>query len=783
MADPEKLGSFYIGRTINSSDQTQSKTPLLFSSKDLTTHAVCVGMTGSGKTGLGIVLLEEAGLDNIPAIIVDPKGDLADLMLTFPGLSAQEFLPWVDATEAKQSELNPQAYAEQVANSWKEGLKSWDEDGKRIQTFKDRAEVAIYTPASEAGIPISILNSFAAPPKDVLDDSGALRDKILSLTSSVLGLIGIDADPIKSREAILISTLIEQGWRQGDNLTIPTLIQQVQKPPFNKIGALDVDTFFPVKDRMALSISLNNLLASPGFQAWMKGEPLDIQNLLYTKEGKPRLAVLSIAHLGDSERMFFVTLLLNELLTWIRRQPGTSNLRALFYMDEIYGYFPPTAMPPSKLPMITLLKQARAYGLGIILATQNPVDLDYKGLSNCGTWFIGKLQTERDKARVLEGLATASNGEIDRVTLDQQMSQVGKRTFLMRSIHQKDPVLFQTRWTLSYLRGPLTQIQIRTLMEGKRPILQTAPSETAAALQKTVSKPITAMDLREAYLNLHQNSSYKPHLAAFAKLHYVDAKAKVDLWENVCLIVPISSSDDSIQWEKGENIPEIGSRLEPKPLTDANYTDLPSFLSSPKALPGIEKSCCTYLYQHKNYELYKYEELGLTSTPEETELEFLDRVKKALREKRDADVLELQKQYGGKIASMTEKLAKAQQKLAASSEKVTQKRIETIISFGTTLLGALFGKKITKGTINSAGSTIKQAGRMTKQSQTAAQSEETVESIQTQLEDLKEQQRVEIDKVSSGVDFSNIKLETVEIPPKKSDILIEQVSLVWINKP
>ncbi len=462
----EQVGTFYLGRVINPvAKESSTDQALFYNAKNFTTHALCIGMTGSGKTGLGISLLEEAALDKIPALVIDPKGDLGNLLLTFPKLEASDFLPWIDKEEAERKGLEPKAYAEATAKTWREGLASWDETPERIQTLRKNVEMAIYTPASQAGIPISVLSSFAAPSDELRQDKEAMRDRIMSTSSGVLALLGIDTDPIKSREHILISNILSRAWDEGKDMDISTLIEQVQKPPFKKIGALDVDTFFAPKERMNLSITLNNLLASPGFQAWMEGDALDIQSLLYTSEGKPKLSILSIAHLSAAERMFFVTIFLNELISWMRKQPGTSSLRALLYMDEIFGFFPPTATPPSKLPMLTLLKQARAYGLGVVLTTQNPVDLDYKGLSNCGTWFIGKLQTERDKGRVLEGLQVASNGEINAKAFDKLLSFTKNRVFIMQSIYEDAPILFETRWTMSYLRGPLTLAQIGLLVD------------------------------------------------------------------------------------------------------------------------------------------------------------------------------------------------------------------------------------------------------------------------------------------------------------------------------
>ena len=414
MHDYEKLGVFYLGKEYDLDAGEKTDAHLLYDSKDLCTHAVVVGMTGSGKTGLCIGLLEEAGMDNIPAIVIDPKGDIANLLLTFPNLSPEDFRPWVDEGQAVREGQTPEVFATHEANKWKKGLAKWEQDGSRIQTFRNNVDLRVYTPGSNSGRPLTILKSFAAPSQEVQNDSDALRERISTATSGLLSLLGIDADPIRSKEHILISRILENAWtgETPKDLDVGQLIMQIQSPPFSRVGIMDLDTFFPGKERMELAMTLNNLLASPSFSSWMEGEPLDIKNLLHNEEGKPCISILSIAHLNDQERMFFVTVLLNEVLSWMRTQAGTSSLRAILYMDEVFGYFPPSKNPPSKQPMLTLLKQARAFGLGVVLATQNPVDLDYKGLSNTGTWFLGRLQTERDKLRVLEGLegASAQNG-------------------------------------------------------------------------------------------------------------------------------------------------------------------------------------------------------------------------------------------------------------------------------------------------------------------------------------------------------------------------------------
>ena len=482
-SDYEKLGAFYLGRPYDLGAKAPQPGLVLYDSKDLVTHAVCVGMTGSGKTGLCIAMIEEAALDGIPTIAIDPKGDLADLMLTFPQLRPEDFRPWVNEEDAAKNGLTVDAYAAQQAELWKSGLASWGEDGERIKRLRDAADFAVYTPGSNAGIPVSILASFAAPPAALRDDEELFRERVMTTVTSLLGLVGIEADPVKSREHVLLSTLVTNAWTQGQDLDIAKLVGQVQTPPVARIGVMDVESFYPATDRQKLALALNNLLAAPGFSAWLQGVPMDIATMLRTPEGKPRVAIVSIAHLADAERMFFVSLLLNQVLSWMRTQSGTTSLRAILYMDEIFGFFPPVATPPSKLPLLTILKQARAFGLGVVLATQNPVDLDYKGLSNAGTWLLGRLQTERDKARVLDGLegvAAAANASFDKAAMSETLAGLGNRIFLMNNVHEDAPRVFETRWAMSYLRGPLTREQIKTLMDGKRPTIPTGAAAAAA---------------------------------------------------------------------------------------------------------------------------------------------------------------------------------------------------------------------------------------------------------------------------------------------------------------
>lgn len=746
MDNYEKLGVFYLGREL------KSKTPLLFESKDFTTHAVIVGMTGSGKTGLGIGILEEAALDKIPALIIDPKGDVGNLLLTFPELKPEDFEKWGVEDGKKE------------AKTWSEGLKEWNEGKDRIKRLKDSVEYTIYTPGSRMGRPISILDSFDAPSKDEMEDEEAFQNRISTTAASLLNLIGVDADPIKSREHILISAILSDYWKKELDIDLATLIAAIQKPPFVKIGVLDIETFYPAKERLQLSMSLNNLLAAPGFQAWLDGDPLDVQKLLYSEDGTPRHSIFSIAHLSDRERMFFVTLLLNATLRWMRKQSGTSVLRALLFMDEIYGFFPPTAEPPSKKPMITLLKQARAIGLGIILTTQNPVDLDYKGLSNCGTWFIGKLQTDRDRARIIEGLKLTKGQDADQI--DKWLSSVGKRIFLLYSVHLSHPVLFETRWTLSYLLGPLTLPQIKML---------TPKVETTTPAPKSFSPTPKVLSGIDQYFiptqSIQKDPHYKPYLLARVKLHFVDSLKKIDTWEERVLAAPLDSDGKRVLWDEAENITDEAGRLTTEGAKEAHYGDVN--LSS----KDLKEDILTGIFQTQVYPIFQAAGLKIASKPNETESEFHARLDQALREKRDSLISQIKSKYEPKIATLRDRVKRAQAKVDEQTAQVGRQKFDTYLSVGATILGALLGRKATTTTINQAGSTMRRAGRIGKEETEATLAKESQENLEKDLESLQQQFEAEISSLESAPLEKD--LETIEIRPRKSDIAVLTQGVLW----
>ena len=799
MEEYEKLGSFYLGRVYDLDAQKAKDELLLYDSKDLTTHAVCVGMTGSGKTGLCMALIEEAVIDGVPAILIDPKGDLANLLLTFPQLRGQDFLPWINLDDARQKGVSPEEYANKQADTWKNGLASWNQSGDRIQRLRDATDFRIYTPGNSAGIPVSILKSFAAPEPALREDNDLLRERISTTATSLLGLVGIEADPVQSREHILLSTIFDNAWRQGQDMDLAALIQQVQTPPVTKIGVLDLESFYPSKDRFGLVMALNNLLASPGFSAWMQGVPLDIGQILYTPNGKPRVAIFSIAHLSDPERMFFVSLLMNQVLSWMRGQPGTTSLRALVYMDEIFGYLPPLGNPPSKLPMLTLLKQARAFGVGMVLATQNPVDLDYKALSNIGTWFIGRLQTERDKARLLDGLESASAGaQFNRSQIEKIISSLGNRVFLMNNTHEDAPELMQTRWAMSYLRGPLTRDQIKVLMDplrgdasGTRPTAGPATSVGAAAMTASVtssistSQPSLPPGISAFFLPARGNAPggnklvYQPKIVGAAKISFADAKTKVSASQSKVFLTSITDDAIPVTWDNAEEIGIPATDLEKSGQGGAQFNDLPPAASQAKNYAVWSKDFTNWLYGSQVINLLQSPSLKLVSQPGEDERDFRIRMGQIAREKRDEMVEVLRKKYAPKIASLQERLRKAQAAVEKQQEQARQAKLQTALSFGSTLLGAFTGRKSLSGTISKATTAARKAGRAIEEGGDVSRANDTVESVQQQLTDLQAQFEAESAALAEKVDPLTEALETISVKPKKTDILVQLATLAW----
>ena len=815
MDDYEKLGVFYLGKEYDLETRKAKEDLLLYDSKDLVTHAVVLGMTGSGKTGLCISMIEEAAIDGVPSILIDPKGDLGNLMLTFPDLKANDFLPWINQDDARQKGLSPDDFAAKQAQQWSDGLNQSGQSGERIRRLRDAADVRIYTPASNAGIPVSILRSFAAPSFEIIEDTEAMRERIATTVTSLLGLIGIEADPVQSREFILLSTIIDHLWRQGNDLDLAQLITQVQNPPISKIGVLDLESFYSSKDRFALVMALNNLLASPGFNAWLEGDPLDIDSILYTPEGKPRVAIFSIAHLNDAQRMFFVSLLLNQVLGWMRSQSGTTSLRALLYIDEIMGYLPPLSNPPSKTPLLTLLKQGRAFGVGVMLATQNPVDLDYKALSNAGTWFIGRLQTERDKMRVLDGLegaAAATGSAFDRQDFDRILSGLGSRVFLLNNIHEDEPVVMTTRWALSYLCGPLTREQIRKLMAPQKAASSAIPQPTQAAAPAAISAspgastprptaseaapakaapagmpPALPPDIAQYYLPARGRTPegstlvYQPRVLGAARISFAESKSRVNVTQVHQYLTEISDLPIPVDWESTEVLETAIADLEKRPAHPTSggvkFGPLPSSAGIAKNYTAWTRDFITWLYGTQVLELLYSPSQKLYSKAGEGERDFRIRLAQSAREQRDDLVDGLRKKYAPKMATLKERLRKAQQVVEREKEQARQSGMQTVISIGATLLGAFTGRKASS--VGRATTAARGVGRSMGERQDVGRAEDTVETIQKQLTDLTVEFEAESAELANRIDPATEVLQTVTVKPKKADIAIQLVALAW----
>ncbi|MEI6288871.1 MAG: ATP-binding protein [Chloroflexota bacterium] len=803
MTDYEKLGVFYLGREFDQNTKKMTDDLLLYDSRDLVTHAVAVGMTGSGKTGLCIDLIEEAAMDGVPSILIDPKGDLANLLLTFPDLSPAEFLPWVNPDEAARKGQTPEVFAAQQSALWQKGLADWDQGSDRIKNLLNKTDFAIYTPGSNAGLPVSILKSFAVPPFEIMDDGELLQERISTTVVSLLGLLNIEADPVKSREYILIATIFGNMWKGGIDIDLVNLINQVQNPSITKIGVLDLETYYPSKDRFELVMALNNLLASPAFSSWLEGVPLDINSILHTSSGKPRVAIFSIAHLSDNERMFFVSILLNQILGWMRTQPGTTSLRALVYMDEIFGYFPPVANPPSKKPLMTLLKQARAFGVGIVLATQNPVDLDYKGLANTGTWFIGRLQTERDKEKMMEGLegaAASSGGKFDRQKMEQLLAGLGNRVFLMNNTHQDEPVLFQTRWSMSYLRGPLTRSQIKLLMDKYKAgnSLPEISSSSGGPVQNKISEPIPAAPVTSAgsknppalppeitqfYLPIRGNKTgviYQPRLLGYAKIHFAETKSKVDVTQDLIAHTAVLNDVVPVDWEKAETADFSANDLEKTAAVGVMFADAPGAVSNNKNFIEWNKDFISWVYGSQSYSVLVSPSLRQFSKPGEEERDFRVRLQLAAREQRDEMSDALRKKYAPKLTALQEKIRKAQQAVKVQEDQANQVKLDSALSFGASIFNAFATGKITNSrTISKAQRAFSGVSRSMKESSDVNRAGDTVEAYQNQFTELEAEFNAELASLENKIDPMTEQLESLLIKPKKTDINVQLFALVW----
>jgi hypothetical protein len=823
MTIPERLGAFYLGKEYDLLAGQLKDAPVMYDARDLTTHAVCVGMTGSGKTGLCIDLMEEAAIDQVPMIIIDPKGDITNLLLTFPDLLPENFLPWVNVDDARRKDMTPEAYAAKQAETWAKGLADWGQSSERIRLLKDSADFMIYTPGSDSGLPVSILSSFAAPQLNWDDEQEALRERVSGTVSALLGLIGVEADPVRSREHILLANIFEHFWRQGQDLDLARLIMAIQTPPVRQLGVFDVDTFYPEKDRFGLAMALNNIIAAPSFNAWIQGVPLDIDHMLYGGDAKPNVSIFYIAHLSDAERMFFVTLLLEQVITWMRAQPGTTSLRALLYMDEVFGYFPPSKEPPSKRPLLTLMKQARAFGLGVMLTTQNPVDLDYKGLTNAGTWFIGKLQADRDKQRLLdglEGIGAGSGSQPSRQELDRLISGLGNRVFLLHNVNQSQPLTYQTRWAMSYLRGPLTRSQVKELMKDQRAASVAQPAAPAAAPRQQAAGPVDAPmtplpaaaatgfagvaptlppDVPQVYLPVRRSKHqalgdlesatgraldvvdsklrYEAHILGLGAVNFVDDKRNVREQQNVALLIAPPSSAGVARWDQGVQLDLDDADLANPPEAGALFGEVPATTNTGKKLAALSGDLRDYLYQNMSYPLFYNPTLEIYSEPREDERAFKIRCQQAAREQRDAEVDKMAAKYESRLNSLREKLRREEIELEKDQTAHGARKQQEMLSVGDSLLSMFAGRRRKLTTALSSASQKRQMTARAKQE--IEESLETIQDLNEQIAQIEREMEELSQQIAANWDATTHEIETYGVRPRKTDVKVQRVAVAW----
>ncbi len=821
-------GKFYLGKIYDVGKGTLTDQVCSYSADDLTTHAMVVGMTGSGKTGLCIGMLEEAALTGIPSIMVDPKGDITNTLLHFPDLLPQDFQPWVDPDQARRAGVPIEKAAETAASQWKEGLAQWGITPERIGELKNSAEFAIYTPGSDAGIPVSILSSLKAPTIPWESNREALREKISGTVTALLGLVGMtDIDPVRSREHILLANIFENAWSQGRDLDLGELIMQVQTPPFQKLGVLEVNTFFPDKDRFSLAMLLNNILAAPAFQTWIEGQPLDIASLLYTPEGKPRHSVFYIAHLTDEERMFFVTLLFSAVEAWMRSQSGSGTLRAIVYFDEIFGYLPPLGNPPSKPPILRMLKQARAFGVGLVLVSQNPVDLDYKALSNTGTWMVGKLQTDQDKQRLLDGLESAMSGNLDRSAYDKLISTLGKRVFLLHNVHAAKAQVFQTRWCMNYLAGPLTRTQIPALNQlagahmvgeaagasqtevkaqpGAAPVQEGKPSqhlsgetikkstlsaefsETRPAIpggveeyflpnNLTFSAAVKAADRINPQEAQNKGLVYRPVILGQVSIRFLNRKYNLDYELQKTVLVPDPDRRGLARWENYPFRAVKADMLDTKPDPQSRFRPLEAPFTEAKLIQTMQKDFLDWAFRSGEVVVHGNEALKVYAGPEISSGEFRAQCSETAQKGRDAEMKKGSVSFNSKIKTLQEKLTREERELSSDQTELSQRKMEELGSAAETVFGLFAGRKSSR---RLSSSLTKR--RMTSQAKAdVEESLDTIDDLKKQIADLENEKNQALEEIKNR--WEEIASQTTDIPitPLKKDVLLDMFGVAWM---
>ena len=786
------MAELFLGGKVDAATHDRTGDDVRIDADDLTTHGVIVGMTGSGKTGLGIVLVEEVLTARRPALVIDPKGDLTNLCLTFPALQPADFRPWIDERQAATEGLAPDAFAAEQAEAWSKGLAGWGLAGTNIATLQSAADFTIYTPGSRSGVPVNIVGSLQVPADT--SDAELVGDEIEGYVSGLLGLVGIGADPLTSREHILLTNLIAHSWGEGRALDLPILVGMVGNPPIRKLGVFELDQFFPQDARMELALKLNGLLASPSFAAWAEGPPLDIGSMLYTTDGKPRCAIVTTAHLSDEERQFVTALVLSKLVTWMRRQSGTSELRAVLYMDEVTGYLPPTANPPTKKPIMTLMKQARAFGLGVVLATQNPVDIDYKALSNAGTWMIGRLQTERDKQRLTDGLSSASGG-IDVAAVAATISGLAKREFVVRRAGGDSTEVFTTRWAMSYLRGPMSRDQIAAMMadrgtttaEPAKPAIEkTAPDiasdESTVMPQIADGIAVRWIDVAAPWLaeagGDASGTRLEPVVVARVRLRYDDTKAGLAHdQEYECVLSELTDPPDP---SRATAVDYDDRDLRTEPQSAAVYRIATAPLDRKAYFGVVERGVRDHLTRSLSIELPANPDLKLYGRPGESPTDFAARCDAVADDKAAAEIATLRDKYEAKATRIRDAIAGAEDRVDVLQAEAEGKRNDELLSTAGSILGDLLGGRSRSRTLRSLGSAARRRGRTAASRERVEAAQGKVGRLHEDLADLEAELAGEIAEIDAKWQGIVERTTTISVGLERTDVQIAGIVLAWM---
>ena len=757
----EKMGLFYLGKN------TQDESLTLYKSKHLTTHAMLIGMTGSGKTGLGIGLIEETAIDNIPSIVIDPKGDMGNLCLAFAKLDASSFEPWMEDSNK----------AQETADLWKNALESSGQDISRVEKFS-QVEKTIYTPGSSAGVSVNILGSFDVPSAEILEDTDALASLINTTVSSILALLSIEADPVTSKEHLLLSNIFYHCYSKDISLSLEDIIGYIASPPFEKIGILSLKVFYNQDQRMKLAMALNGVISSVSFASWINGEALDIQSMLYDENAKAKVAIFNISHLSDNERMFFVTILLNSYISWMRKQRGSSTLKSILYMDEIFGFFPPSKNPPSKEPMLLLLKQARAFGTGIILSTQNPVDLDYKGLSNIGTWFVGKLQTKQDIEKVLDPLSAKS--KLSKSEIAKKLATLKGRHFFMKNVHSHETVEFSTRWVLSYLKGPITKDDIKILMHDKKTKKEGELPQTLEKKDTNSSlKQIVNENIKEYFVdtNINATTPFYPYIYASTQVRFYNKKRAIDSVKNIELKLELDITQEQLSWES--SLEENLGTFTKKTNANAKYAALPNIITQANSLRNVQKALSNYLYNTHKLELFTCASLKLESKLGVTKRDFLVEVEDNLKELQEISLEKLEDKFEVKYERLEDKLTRLEMRLEKEKGDVSSKTSDTLIDVGLALFSAFFSKSSKSTSMKKGASAFKKGRGVMKERNDVKNIESLMQDLEDDMQELHQKFEEEVQKIEDKLDIQNYEITSTFIKPRRSDILIKDIALLW----